>query len=217
MVTINTLLQQCLLAATLAFSAAGAALAGPAYHVSVDTSSLAGSTGYVDFSVVGTAGAPLSVANFSNFGGVVGAEADRFGAAFGTLQGGFMLHSAPGDNYLTYAATFGGIYSFDVSFGGEYESVSGIDGATFVVGLYDANYASYLPQASFLVQPGNDLAGPGVTPVAPFGNVTVSEVSAVPEPASWALLMLGLVMAGAVARRRPGGAGVARCDRVIAC
>ncbi len=202
MFNFKTLLQQCLLAATLALSAAGAALAGPTYKVSVDTSALAGTTGFVDFSVVGAAGAPLATATFSNFGGAYGAEADRFGAALGGIPGSFSLQSAPGDNYLTYATSFGGIYSFDVSFSGDYETVPGIDGATFAFGLYDDSFTSYLLQASFAVQPGNGTDAASVAALAESGAVDIAEVSAVPEPGTWALMLLGVFMAGSVARRK---------------
>ena len=199
-------LPRLLCAATLAL-AASAAVAGPSYHVDIDTAALAGQSGYLDFSVIGTLGAPSARATFTNFTsalGNYGIESDRVGAVLGGIPAGFSLANAAGDNYLTHAISFGGLYGFDVSFSGDYQSVSSPDGASFAVGLYNASFTDYQQQARFDVQPAFGTSGASVTPFALGAGVSIAALntSPVPEPASWAMMLTGLFVTGAIARRR---------------
>ena len=196
-----------LLAATLALSVASAAFAAPTYHVNLDTSTLAGQSGYLDFSTVGVAGAPGARATFSNLassGAGYGVESDRVGAVLGGIPSGFSLDNAPGDNYLTHAVALGGMYSFDVSFSGAYQSVNGIDGASFAIGLYNGAMTAYTLMASFEVQPGNGIEAASITPLASSAGVAITQLpsSPVPEPASWAMMLTGLLLTGAMVRHR---------------
>lgn len=192
--------RQAVMALALACASA-AALAGPTYHVTLNTAGLTG-TGYLDFSVVGANGAPSAVASVSNLSGAFGLEADRVGAVAGTIPASFTLANAAGDNYLTQAVNFGGLFGFDVSFGGDYETVAGIDGATFAIGLFDALFAEYTLAATFAAQPGSLLGGATLTAEALLPSVDIDAVSEVPEPSQLALLLTALVAAGAVLRRR---------------
>ena len=195
-----SIFQKTLLALALACSSA-VALAGPNYHVSVSTAGYTGA-GYLDFSVVGTAGAPGAVASISNLSGDFGVEAERVGAVAGAIPAGFTLTNAAGDNYLTQAINFGGLFTFDISFAGEYESVEGIDGATFVIGLYDALFSQYTLVADFAAQPRTDVSDSSLTATAHLPAVSIEALHAVPEPSELALVLTTLLAAGAALRRR---------------
>lgn len=196
-----------LLTATCALSFASAAFAAPTYHVNLDTSGYAGQAGYLDFGTVGVAGAPGARASFSNLlssGGSYGVESDRLGAVLGAIPGGFSLDNAPGDSYLTHAVALGGMYSFDVSFSGAYQTVNGTDGASFAIGLYNGTLTDYTLLARFDVQPGSAIEAASVTPLATSAAVNITQLpsSPVPEPASWAMMLTGLLLTGAMVRNR---------------
>ena len=206
MITLQSALQRLILAAALS-AAASAAVAGPSYHVNVDTAALAGQTGFLDFSTVGMLDAPGALATFSNLtsiGGTYGVESDRVGAVLGSIPSGFSIGNALGDSYLTHAISFGGLYSFDVSFSGDYQSVASPNGTSFAVALYNADFSSSLLRARFDAQPAFAGQAAGVTVFAEGAGVAITALptSAVPEPGTWAMLLTGLLLTGAVVRRR---------------
>lgn len=200
--TFSSLIKSALLALAML---ARAACALPVYHVDLDTSAFSG-PGFLDFAVVGTPGAPLARARIDHLSGAFGTEASRTGAVQGAIPAGFTLVSQAGGNWLTHAIDFGGVFSFDIAIDGDYLSEEGLDGATFVVGLFDALQTLYTQAASFAAQPG--LGSAPATLVAsadaPFASVGVVAAE-VPEPGQGALFVLaGLaaLSAAAAARRR---------------
>ena len=196
MLKLSSLLQHAALALALSCGA-GSAAAGVLYHVDVNTSALSGS-GFLDFAVAGWAGAPLASATVSNLTGAFGAEAARNGSVAGAIPAGFALTSAAGDNWLTQEVSFGGMFGFDISIAGPYETVDSGDGATFVIGLFDALMAQYTVAAEFAAQPGLNGAPASLTPSA---DEALASINAVPEPAAPALLLAALLAAAAVRRR----------------
>jgi len=193
MTTFTSLLSRLVLALSLA-SGAGAALAVPTtYHVNVDTTALSGS-GYLDMSFMGfDAGAATAVV--SNFTGNASGAPDVFGPITGNLASTVTFQGST-YNYLDQLVQFGGLFGFDILFD---FAATGAP-TTFAVSLYDIDF-SYVglpgPIATFEVVPG---AGVLLSAANAFGNI--STAAAVPEPGQWLLMLTGLLLLGAMARRR---------------
>lgn len=185
-----------LLVATWMFMSAGMAVAGPIYHVNIDTAALGGGPAYLGLSflsLVDGTGASATVTNL--IGDLVGSPTAT-GSVSGTAPGPIVFTNAGGGGELVQAITLGGSFSFDVTvaLGG------GVDGTTFSWAIFDDTH--------YLGIDG-DLGSISLTPSAPqAGQVTFtpanefSEVNAVPEPSSTALLLIAALCLMAMARRQ---------------
>ena len=192
------LFQQALLAVSLAIGSA-AAVAGPTYQVTVDTSSQAGTTGLLDFWFMsGFAGAAGATATFSDFSGAFGAEYDRFGAVSGAIPGTVAISNTDGENYLTQVVALGGKFGFAVTFDGAFETMEDFTPSLLSIGLFNADMSELLGLvAEFTVVPSADGMPGSVSVVA--GDI--GNVSEVPEPSDLLLILTAIAMAG-IARRR---------------
>jgi hypothetical protein len=190
-------LRQCLLAVALLGSSL-AAIAGPTYNVSLNTSTLSG-TGKVDFYLAAATSALPLTATVSNFSSNFGAfDLATMGDA--TVNGGSLILS--NQSFFAFAeraASLGGLLTFDVTFDGAFFDTIGSEGGLFSFGLYDAagvgSFASFDLNASGL---------PVVVAVAGFegASIALADVTAVPEPSSVLMMMTGLGLVGFTARRR---------------
>lgn len=192
MFNIKNLFLRALLALSIAVGAP-AALAGPVYHVSLDTSSLAGSTGFLDLGFLGLETPNPTFARLNNFSGDFFGDAILEGDAVGDVVSGVVLGNRTGFNYFDQAVRFGGLLSFDVSFETEYELI----GTTLSVALLDSDFASYLGAEAHLLTIDVLANTPAVIDVLAPGLVSVAEV---PEPREWLLLATGLFLLGATRR-----------------
>lgn len=199
MINFKNILRHAVLAFALAIGS-GAAVAGPTYQVTIDTSAYAGETGLMDFVFLSNSGAPSAVATLSNFSGAFGLEQDRGGSVAGAIPGGFSLSNSDGFNFLTQFVSLGGKFMFNISFAGDYETIGGADGATFTLGLYDVDFTQQfgLPLAFELVPAF--MGAPAEVVVVAEGSL--AGVSEVPEPSELLLMLGGLAMMGLVHRRR---------------
>jgi hypothetical protein len=192
------------LRAMLAFSiavGAPAAMAGPLYRVSLDTSSFAGSTGFLDLGFNGGGDMGQSIARLSNFSGNFMGDATYAGDATGTVAAGATLGNGTGENFFTQAVTFGGLFSFDVAFELGNEPLRTL----FTVALFNDAFDAYLGADAELLSI-DVIAGKmdDVTVNAP-GLAQVAQIAEVPEPGEWLLLATGLLLIVATRRMQQRG------------
>jgi hypothetical protein len=178
--------------------AAGAALAVPVtYHVNVDTTSLSGQ-GLLDLAFIGAGSAETATAVLTNFTGSFGGVYDSFGAISGNVASSVMFANTAGDNYLTQVVNFGGMFGFDVMF----DFLEADQGTSFAVNAYLPEFSGYAFGERNLVvaslNPGATVTLLALTPFASIAAITAD----VPEPNQWMLMLTGLLLLGAMARRR---------------
>lgn len=197
-----TLARKALIAASLVLFS-GAALAGPSYLVTIDTQAYSGESGLLDFSFDSDADAAAAIASLWNLSGNVGDEFDRGGSASGDLAGGVTFTNAGSSNYLTHSVNLGEIFSFNVSFSGDYETVDAVSGTTFAVRIYDPLFELLDFAVQFQLVPFNNGAPAFVEVDANPDSTVVTELVAVdvPEPSQLVLMLSALALAGAAMRR----------------
>lgn len=187
---LSTLFSRALLALAL-LAGAGAAAAGPTYHVALDTHGASGDGGLqIDFLPFGTS--DVLTATISGLAGAFTGTPDLVNA---TQSGGGYTFTSDAFSEFFQTITLGGQFGFDVTFGG-----MPIDGGTtgLTVSLTDAtgNYLAYAAAQIGLRQGSVPVVtvDPGVAAVTPTG--------AVPEPSGLPLLASGLVLLTWTRRRR---------------
>ena len=185
--------------------AGGQALAAPLYHVDIDTTTLSGQAGYLDFLYLALADATPAHATLTHFAGDFDAASFTFGDAAGTVGSAVTLGSGNGGSEFAQWARLGGHFSFDLAFDAQSDAGAGAGagvfaGTTFSVALLDDAF-HYLGNTGDLVtislQPGQpDAIG------ADAGFAAVS--AAVPEPSTAWLGAAGLLLLAGARRRSPG-------------
>ena len=205
-------------AVALSMFAVTAAEAGVIYHVTVDTSSVSGTTGFLDFQFnPGNATSQPATAVISGFtGGTFGAPSTT-GDVSGTLPATttFVNDTALNEEFIGY--TYSSNFSFVLTLGGAaITSPNGTAtaGTTFGLGLYDNSQNPILTNQTtttgFAGQVDINLNGTTTAtsfPSSSGGAPTVVTFTAAPEPATMLAIALGLIgLAGtaAVRRRRRG-------------
>jgi hypothetical protein len=198
-------LSACLLfALMLVAGVVPASASAESYHVSIDTSTLAGREGYLDFLFLGLANAGPVQAKLSNFAGDFTSSSFAQGQVSGSLASQLTIGNGDAWNEFAQWTRLGGTLSFDVSFsqpaGSNNSSSNSVAGATLSVALLDAglNYLGASGDiATFALLPA------AVTTVSTdSAYATVSNISPVPEPATYVMLAAGLLLiTGLIARR----------------
>lgn len=191
MFNLKNLFARALLALMLV-TGAGAASAGPIYQVTIDTRGMSG-TGLLDFAFLGLESSGAATAYLSGFGGAFG-DFVLEGDASGTRDTGIVLGNGSGFNDYLQAVMLGDLFRFTVRFDVAPEG----DGTTLGVALYNDDLSGYLGVEGNLAQ--FDLM-PGSAIVVSADN-PLTRVSEVPEPASMAVMMMGLMLLGWTLRRR---------------
>jgi hypothetical protein len=193
----TSLFARLVLALTLA-TGAGAAMAVPtSYHFTIDTAKFGVTEGYLDLGLIGYATTDMATAMITNFTGGAAEASFTSGTATGSLSTSATL-TASGESYIDQLIQFGGVINFDVLFS---YALTGAP-ASFEAAFYNMDFTTMIitpgPFATVLLSPGA-----AIEVATNAGFVTVSEnAAAVPEPGQWLLMLSGLLLMGAMVRRR---------------
>ena len=190
---------------------AGVAVADP-IHVSINTSSLNGVQGAVEFQYGSFAGDAPGNAIVSNFtGGTIVGVPDTVGNVSGTISPGpLVLGNIPGLNDALQDFNFGNNLAFDVNLTGT---------GTFAVSLWNGRIAAILANGNanqlFQADPSGATLLVSVDR-GHVGGITASpqvQAQVVPEPTSW--IAFATIMSIAVAARRMSRAGRTRASSLV--
>ena len=184
------------LLALLLLSGAGAALAGPTYHVTVDSTDYTG-TGTIDFLFSAFVQSADATAFLNNFTGDYTGQGEATGEVGGDLGTGLLLGTRDGFSAFAQTLNLGNRFSFDLRF----DTGASDEAVAFSVGLFSDTLGQYLGATGTLV--AIDLI-PG-EPALVVADAALARVSEVPEPATMASLALGLALMGSTLRARRKG------------
>lgn len=185
MFNLKNLFTRALLALMLA-TGAGAALAGPVYHVTIDSKGYSGS-GLLDFQFSTYVPSDDATVFLSNFTG------DYTGAT-GELAAGVLVGAVDGFGYFAQTLELGGRFGFDVRF----DSGAFSEGVALSVGLLEIASDKWLGETGTLALIQLTPGEPNLAEV----DAGFARASEVPEPATLASILLGLTLMGSTLRAR---------------
>ncbi|GAB3257923.1 NF038129 family PEP-CTERM protein [Chitinimonas naiadis] len=192
-------LQQTLIGLLAGLMLSLTAQASVVYNVKVNTSSLAGTQGYLDLGLIGLADSPLAQAAITGLSGGTALGNDTLDGDSSVIAGGWALGNTTGFNAILSAWEFGQELAFQLVFSGDWEGNGVGSGTTFAFKLWDSAIGNTLLSDDaqgdlFRI----DLWPGALVDISTFGTdgtpaATIQQVTAVPEPTSIALLLAGLL------------------------
>ena len=174
------------------------------YQVSVNTSTLSGQGGNLDFQFnpggLGAESATATVTSFQTVGGILSQPAMLTGDATGSLPGTLTLDNGTLYNDVFQGFIYGNSFSFRLTLSGQaLDNPGGTFGSSFALSLYDAGGIRPLlttdPNGSVLTV---NLNANGTTLAETFPQSLTNSIpvavatSAVPEPSTMVLLIISL-------------------------
>lgn len=194
MKSFTSILSRSLLALALAAGSA-AAVAGPTYHVDVDTSTQAGNNGGLFLSFLSYQAGGVGTATVNHWTGNFAGTGMSINGATVDYTSRVLNIGSDFDGYL-FDVGFGGHFGFDVTFDIDVDMFGG----SFGVALTDSNQ-DFITGANVA-----DINFEADQPVQVSTNAAYATVEAaaadVPEPASLALMLGGAGLLGFMRRRR---------------
>lgn len=187
MFNLKNLFTRALLALML-LTGAGAALAGPTYHVTIDSTGYSGA-GLLDFQFSTYVPSDDTTVFLSNFTGDYTGATDEIAA-------GVLVGASDGFGYFAQTLNLGGRFGFDVRF----DTGTFSEGVALSVGVLDLGLNEWLGGSGTGI-----LALIQLTPGEPNlveVDAAFASASEVPEPATLASIMLGLTLMGSTLRAR---------------
>lgn len=185
-----------LIAGLLVFFASTAAMADT-WYINVDTSLLAGQTGWLDFQFnPGDVDAPPATATVSSFtsnGSTIGVP-NLTGDVSGEVKTGIALGNSQYFNDLSQGFLFGSTLSFSLDWTMP-NPVPGTSGSAFSLSLYDTSFNSLLAGPVWGAVLATDLKGDGTMAILAKSDsvsVTTTAPAAVPLPGTLGLLLAGI-------------------------
>jgi hypothetical protein len=178
------------------------AQAGPIYEISVNTSSLIGTIGYLDFIFNPGAGpvdpASATLSGFASDGTLTGPS--YIGDVSGALPGAVTINDTDVDNDYTEGFVYGTYFDIFVDLDIPDISDDAQSGDSFYLTLFDSNFDPLIGEGDIgqLVEIDLDTNGNPTVQNFSDGNASVTPTTT-PEPASLLLLATGL---GALFRKR---------------
>lgn len=187
------------LAALVLMTVASASANETSFTVSIDTSSISGTQGSLDFEFnpgpLVSAAATLDVEDFN--GGSVTGSPSLTGDASGALPGTIAFDNGTGFNDYFQTFTFGSTISFEVLISGS--PLTGSSGSSFAFTMY-SDPSGTMPVLTTLTNNPSDSSL--VTQINPDGSVTTTSFVITPEPTSMVLFGTGLLGVIFVTRKR---------------
>lgn len=191
----NALLRNTAIALLLSASSA-LALADTVVHVELNTASLGGS-GWLDLQFNPADGStPPAWAELTQLSGFDSGAAVVLDGGAASTPSGYRIGNSTAFNAVLHGVTYGGMLSFNITFGGD---ASALSGSRFSIAALDG---SYLPLGA-----GNgegllaQVEWQGQAAITNF-DPQIASITAVPEPASFLMLGAGLLLLTSAMRRR---------------
>lgn len=180
--------------------------AGVQYGVSIDTQALAGTTGYLDFGMVGLVDSPTATASITQLSGGNPLGAPLLDGEAAAQADGWTLGNGAAFNAVLQGWEFGGVLSFLLDFDGDWLTASG-SGTTFALKLWDDGFNLLLSKDATGDLLRIELIAGGETAVVPLAAddqaIRVTSVAhSVPEPGALLLVLAALGLMNLHGRRR---------------